>query len=837
MNWNFRWSLAVVLLWVVFTGSAFAEQIEKILIQPIPLSPGTPVLPAQPAQSVPLSIEGQQPALPELRPRPAQPQPEGQSEPSMLKEGKPQEALSGAPQPSGGKPLEVAPLVSGEKLSEFERYISGKVPLTVSTDIKQFGYELFMQAPSTFTPIDKVPVGPDYVLGPGDEIKITIWGKIEGSWAVEVDRDGNISLPKVGVLGVTGLTFKELKELLHKEFSRYFTGYQMSVSMGSLRTIRVYVVGSTQHPGAYTLSSFSTLINALFEAGGPSKAGTMRDIQLKRNGKTIVHFDMYDLFLKGDKTKDIRLMPEDVVFIPPVGQLAGIAGNVKRPAIYELKGEIGIAELIAMAGGITATGYLQRVQAERVFDNEVKVIVDTNLKKLEKQDDIILKDGDIVKVFPIADVVVNAVELKGNVPRQGRYQWFEGMRVSDIIKDPEKDILPETYFEHALIERYVPPDYHKEITSFNLGRAIFDKDENEDKLLQPYDTLTIYSKWEFLDKPVVMVSGAVNRPGKFELSPNMKISDLLNLAGGQLYYASNQAELTRVRVTQEGPRTSRVIINLSKAMEGDPEHNITLTENDYLFVRTVPEWKLYQTVSIQGEVKFPGVYTIKRGERLSSLIERAGGFTGNAYLRGAVFTREMVRQLQRKRLDEMVERLERELLGTGAAEAAVALTSEEAKIKEYETTLRRDLIEKMKEITVDGRMTIVLNKPKLLRGTIYDIELEEGDSVFVPSNPNSVQVIGSVYNQTAFVYDNNKRVSDYVELAGGYTENANKGKVYVLGADGTAVSLKSSSRLNPGDTIVVPEKIEKVAWMRDIKDITQILYQIAVTAGVLIVLF
>lgn len=647
-------------------------------------------------------------------------------------------------------------------LSEFEQYISGKAPLTVSTDIGQFGYDLFMQPPSTFAPVEKVPVGPDYVIGPGDEIRTTVWGKVEGQWNVVVDRDGNISLPKVGILGVTGLTFKELKELLYKEFSKYYTGFEMNVSMGALRTIRVYIVGNAERPGSYTVSALSTLINGLFEAGGPNKTGTMRDIQLKRNGKTIVHFDMYDFLLKGDKTKDIRLMPEDVIFIPPVGPLVGIAGNVKNPSIYELKGETRLLDLITMAGGLTSVAFKGRVQVQRIEDHQFRNIFEGDLIDIEKypEKNFVLRDGDLVKVFPVVEV-----------------------------------------------------------------------------------------------KNTIIISGAIANQGEYGVTPGVtKVSDVIAQTGGLLYFASNQAEITRVRVTQAGPQTERLSIDLSKAVAGDPQHNIPLEINDYIFIRTVPEWQLYQKVTIYGEVKFPGIYTIKKGEKLSSLLERAGGFSDKAYLKGSVFTRDSVRRLQQKQLDEMSERLERELLGMGIAEIATALTPEEAQIKEYEVKQKREFVGRLKTIKAKGRMALKIDQPDVLQKTPYDLELEEGDTLFIPTNPSSVQVIGAVYNQTAFIYDKDKGISNYIDIAGGYTENADKKKLYVLKVDGTAIRpggsflgiswSKDSNRwefgsreLEPGDTIVVPEKLEKVAWMRNIKDITQILYQIAVTAGVLIVAF
>ncbi len=740
----------------------------------------------------------------------------------------------------------------------FEGFVTGRAPVGISTNISQFGYGLFSKSSSGFAPSGNVPVGPNFVIGPGDGIRVTIWGKVEGTWNVVVDRDGNISLPKIGVIGVTGLTFMELKDLIHKEFKKYYTGFQMNVSMGALRSIRVYIIGNAVSPGAYTVSSFSTLINALFEARGPSTKGSMRDIQVKRNGETIIHFDMYDFLMKGDKTKDIRLMPEDVIFVPPVGTLAGIAGQVNKPAIYEQKGETRITDLIAMSGGITATGYLKRIQVERILEKKARILVDTSIEELSGEKDLLLRDRDIVKIFPISSTIVNAVTLKGNVSTPGKYQWHEGLKVSDIIKDPERDLMSETYYDHALIERTVPPDYHKEIISFNLGKALFEKDAEEDRTLTPYDVLTVYSQWEFKEKPLVRIAGALNKPGTYSLQPNMDISDLINLAGGFKRYAYlKEAELTRVEITQEGPITEKLVLDLENIHEAESGSNITLKEDDYLFVRTIPEWKLYQTATITGEVKFPGTYTFQKGETLSSLIERAGGYAENAYLRGALFTREQVRQVQQKSINEMVERMERDMAAEGAVRVATALSSDEVTARQVELQQQQKFIVSLKHVKATGRMAIRLMHLRLLKNSEYDFTLEEGDKIHIPVKSSMINVVGSVMSRGGFIYSSSLDYKDYIDMSGGFTKYADESNVYVIKVDGTAIKLKkgafnwSSSRsrwemsafskesngLEPGDAIVVPEKLDRIAWLREIKDLTQILYQIAVTAGVAVAVF
>jgi len=673
--------------------------------------------------------------------------PAQQGTPAAPESAKTQQAVPDAQQPASGT------------ISEFEQFISGRTPTTISTAIQQFGYNLFTRPPSTFAPVDKVPVGPDYVIGPGDELRITIWGNIEGQWTAIVDRDGNITLPKVGILGVTGLTFQELKDTLHKQLAKYYTNFEMNVSMGNLRTIRVYLVGNAVRPGAYTISSLSTLVNALFESGGPSKKGTMRDVQLKRRGKTVARFDIYDFLLKGDKTRDIRLMPEDVIFIPSVGPLVAIAGNIKNPAIYELKGESKLSDVLSMAGGLTATAFKGRVQVQRIENHKFRTIFEGDLIDIDRhlEKDFVVQDGDLVKVFAVVDT-----------------------------------------------------------------------------------------------KNTIMISGPVANPGEYGITPGVtRIRDIIALSGGTLYYASKDAELTRIKVTQSGPQTERLPIDLSRAVQGDPQHNITMEINDYLFIRSVPEWDLYKTVTVGGEVKYPGVYTVQKGERLSSLLERAGGYTDKAYLRGAVFTRVRVRELQQKNLEEVSVRLERELLSAGASQMSAAISREEIEAKRAEYEQKQKFIDTLKRLKATGRFTIRLAHLRLLKGSEYDIELEEGDILHIPSAINVVNVAGSTMFQGSFLYSENLSYKDYIEMSGGYTRNADESNVFILKADGSAMKPKSSifwnsnrsrweiaalgetvKEVEPGDTVVVPEKIERVAWLRDIKDITQILANVALTAGV-----
>jgi polysaccharide biosynthesis/export protein len=724
-----NWSILMVLCVFVFAGrTAFAEQIQMIT----PLS-ATPEPQREKTLAAPvIALSSVAPQLSEDPQALQNTSPEITSSPSLM-----EQYISG--------------VIENTDLDDAFKGIGVKNPAAVTSGITQFGYNLFEKSSAAFTQSGNVPVGPDYVIGPGDEIRVVVWGDIEGTWNVTVDRDGNMALPKVGTLGVTGLSFKQLKELLSRELSQYYSGFQMNVSMGALRTIQIYVVGNAKRPGAYTISSLSTLVNALFETGGPSKTGTMRDIQVKRNKETVMHFDMYDFLIKGDKTKDVRLMPEDVIFIAPAGEQVSIAGSIKNPAIYEMKGDMTALDLIGMAGGFNDIAFNGRLQVERIVEKSRKTAFETDVPHAGE---IKLQGGDIINVFPIVG-----------------------------------------------------------------------------------------------DNKTVKISGSVQRDGEYGFSPGMTVKDLISLSGGLKYYAfDEEAELTRVKITPEGLVTEKMSIKLKDALQGKAESNIALMQNDYLFIRNIPEWRLYRTVSIKGEIKFPGVYTIEKGEPLSSLLRRAGGFTKDAYLKGAIFTRESARLRQQETIDEMLDQLDRELMTAGISGISSSLSGDEATSEKLETEQKRRFIETLRNVKAKGRIVISLSAPDKLKGTPDDIPLEEDDSIIIPEDPRMVYTVGSLYNQTSFIFDKSKDVSDYIDLSGGYTEHADKNKTYVIKVNGSAVRLSDgflgfsrnrigSRDLEPGDSIIVPEKIESVKWLKETKDITQILYQIAVTAGVLIVAF
>ncbi|RJR33280.1 MAG: polysaccharide export protein [Deltaproteobacteria bacterium] len=727
-------------------------------------------------QSTPLGL-GQQPEdkskledqaqfyLQRVGPQPAQPS--GQLPP--------QARPMPAPVPEPAKPLTAAARQVEETSAAEKRAAE------YGLNVKQFGYSFFYKPPETFLPVQAVPVGPDYIIGPGDTIKIIIWGSVQGEYNLAVDRNGQIPIPKVGVVQVSGLTYRQLREVLDQEFARQYTNFQMNVTLDNLRTIQVYVVGQARFPGSYAVSSLSTLVSALFAAGGPSKSGSMRNVQVRRGKKVVAHFDMYDFLIKGDKSRDIRLQSEDVIFIPPIGPVAAIGaptleplgvpaekgraeivaakpedpvvgGPIKVPGIFELKRERTLTDLLNLAGGLADTAFKGRVQVLRVQQHREMVLFEDDLNRVlaGKVRDISLVDGDFVKIFRVPEVIEKKVRL----------------------------------------------------------------------------------------------AGAVKKPGEFGLFDNMRVKDLIEYAGGLLMEANQQeAEITRVTITPQGPETTRIYVSPRLALSGGARDNILLKPNDYVFIRSIPEWSLYSVVKIEGEVKFPGNYSIKKGEPLSSVLGRAGGFTDKAYTKGAFFTRQAVKKMQAEHLQQIVDRLEAELYATSAAKTEAALEKEDAERQKLVALQQQKFIAKMRTIVPLGRVVIRLDDPERLRGTPDDLEMQEGDSLLVPQIQQSVNVMGSVMSPTAVIYNPHLTVADYLTQAGGPSKGADVRYIYVIKANGSALSGRggiffsgiSSARLDPGDTIVVPENFERVAWLKTVKDLTSILANVALTAGVVLV--
>jgi protein involved in polysaccharide export with SLBB domain len=681
-----------------------------------------------------------------------------------------QTSVSPAPgEVSSLEPNPVTPI--SPQPSAIERLLSGEVSGVALGELTQFGYDVFQRPASTFAPVTNVPVGPDYTVGPGDSFTITLWGRINAQYVVEIDRNGQIVLPEVGALNISGMTLGAMQDYLQDQFSRKQTDFKMAITMGRLRTIKVFVVGEARTPGSYTVSSLSTVINALFAAGGPSKNGSLRDIRLSRSNQQPLRIDLYKFLLGGDKNDDVRLQDGDTIFVPLIGPVVGLAGNVKRPAIYEMAKPMTLREVLDLGGGVNYAGWLRQVQISRVENHQRRIVVDFNVAEPgsvanQSAADTIIQDGDVVKVFGVSPLE-------------------QGKRSASI-------------------------------------------------------------------------AGEVYRPGEYRFVPGMRLSELLDAAGGprKNAYLKN-AELTRRHIDQTGMQTEKIDIDLEKALARDPANNIELQDYDYLIVRSIPELEFDRVAIVSGQVRFPGVYPVKKGETLSSLIERVGGFTEKAYLRGARFTRESAKIIQQQRMDELINKVEEATL-TGANQAiSGALDAESAQSRQMALQAQKELLSKLRTTKVDGRVVVKLLPIEQFRGSKYDMELERGDSLFVPETPGIVNVVGEVFNPTSLLYEKDRTVAYYLQRVGGPTGEADRKQISIIKADGSVVSIAQKDpdsvywdseshqwnfggfmniRLNPGDTIMVPRKMDKFRWLQTTKDLTQILFQAALATGVVLAL-
>jgi len=715
-------------------------------------------------------------------------------------------------------------------------------PEKMQRELKQFGYDFFRNSLQLTSAIDAMPVGAQYMLGPGDVVNLTAWGAVNLRQELTVDRNGELMIPKVGPVRVWGLPFDKAKTAVNEAMNRYFRNYEMSLTLGKLRTIQVYVVGEVEAPGNYPVSALATVINALAAAGGPSRNGSLRGVRVTRGVQTVATVDLYEMLLSGDRNKDVQLQNGDTIFVPVIGPVVAVAGEVRRPAIYELNGRTTIPDVLKMAGGVAASGSLGRIQVERLESNSGRIALDFVPKGGTLEAELVgveLKDRDMVKVFPVQAPVRQVVVLKGNVQQGGEYQFRPGMRLADLIPSTQ-DLLPESFLDSVEITRITPPDYRRELITVSLRRALAGN-QGDNLLLQEQDTVKVFSRREMEEKPRVAVNGAVVNPGPYDYFPGMSVRDLVTAAGSAKRNAFlDQAELSRIVITGDKAHSNRIQLDLGKALAGDTAHNLPLQNDDVLIVRGVTDWEdaTDKFITLKGEVRFPGIYSLARGEKLSSVIARAGGYTEKAYLRGAKFTRRSVREMQQKRMDEISIKSERDILQKQAALAAVAASKEELEATKAALEGLQKGVMQLKSLKAEGRVVIRLSDSEDLRESSYDMTLEGGDELAIPLRPSVVTVLGQVYNPNSFVYQAGEDIGWYLDKTGGPVSDAEKSEMYVIRTDGTVISRQQSffggflsTSLDAGDTLVVPQKLERIAWVREIKDWTQILANVALTAG------
>ena len=796
--------------------------------------------------------------------------------------------------------------------SLYDLYVQASMPAERS---ERFGLDVFRHKAGNpaALPMD-LPVGPEYVVGPGDSLSIDLWGGVSQRLFRTVDREGRLLLPEAGPLLVSGKSLGEVQQSVQRVLRTQFRDVSADVSLLRLRSVRVYVVGEVALPGAYDVSSLSTPLNAVFAAGGVTERGSLRRLEHYRGNQRIEQVDLYDLLLHGVRGEAQRLENGDSLRVPPLGSSVTVSGMVRRPATYELRGEKSLAEVLELAGGILPAAALRRIEVQRLEAHQQSTMLSLEIGESSDKDALrtalekfAVEDGDQVHIFPIAPYNTGAVYLEGHVLRPGRYSYKEGMKLTDLIPS-QKELLPEPSYRYAEIIRIVGPDHRPTVESFDLAAAMAHP-ESAPKL-EPLDTVRIFGRFALEAMPEITVSGEVRapgtyrvsgqehlrdaiyqaggmtpetwqdsaqlframndgttkvfsvslrdalagdplnniaveprdqilvhrqpekvnpagvyvrgevaRPGRYPLTSDMRVSDLVLEAGGLLRSANpTSVDLTHYPAERlagsNAAVQNEISVNLSAATSGNAEEDFKLSDGDVLTVPLRAGWKdVGALVTIKGEVGKPGVYGIQPGERLSSLLQRAGGLLPTAYPQAAVFERVEVREKQRQSRQELIQRMEQE--STVVKAALNATPGEELALQHAEMQQRQRVLEALRNAPVSARLVIHIRAgQKQFANSSDDIELRAGDSLEIPKEPGFIMIVGQVYNSNAITYAPGKNAEWYLSRAGGATRTADKGSIFIIRASGSVTSGKGgmwsggilSSTLGPGDTIVVPER-------------------------------
>ncbi len=679
--------------------------------------------------------------------------------------------------------------------------------------LRLFGYDMFSQSASDFAPPLIATVPPDYRLGPGDNILVNLWGRVDMEMDLTVNREGTVFIPKVGEIVCNSLTLDEVKARLKQRLSAVYSDFRLGVSLGKIRTIQVYVYGEVKQPGGYALSSLSTLFNALYAARGPNERGSMRRIRLLRGGRLLAEVDLYKFLLSGDLSGNLALESEDVVFVSLANGLVSVTGEVRRPAIYELRDGEQIGDVLDMAGGTASAAYIKRVMVERV-GNDHRNIIDVNLAELDDDAALLMQDGDVVTVFATDQTREDIVWIDGHVKHPGVFQLADHPRVSNLILEGDQ-LYNDSYRLRADLIRTLP-ESRQELIPVDL-EAILSGADTANIALQDQDSLVVYSIADVTREKHVTITGEVERPGTYELYENMKLSDLIFRAGT----LKRNAFLLSAEVARLMPDGDRQLysVDLRRLINGqDPASDLVLVEDDQVFIRRIPGWEEDRTVTVAGEVRFPGKYSLSyREETLGDLIERAGGLTEYAFPQGAIFLRPTItEELKHKNVEGIIRRsaeFEQDSTGRITSNLLFDLDSE-----------------RMSRIVMD--LETILNST----GNENDIVLRPGDRIYIPMTPYGVQVMGAVASAGTIGYVPDEKPSFYLEKAGGFIRSSDKEETRVIKADGRVMSWDEAKgkRIDLGDAIAVPTRVtEDRDWLKILSNTATVIGGLATTVFVI----
>ena len=701
---------------------------------------------------------------------------------------------------------------------------------TLAESLEQYGYTIFDSSTDTLTKL-AIP-SDDYLIGPGDKLRIRFWGSgRDGAYIVTVSREGTIDVPKIGIVSIAGTPFGKLEHVLRSEVEKYVQGVNISVSLAELRSVEIYVVGEVNRPGLHLVPPFSTVLDGLIAGQGVKRSGSLRTIKVFRGGNLLQAVDLYALLLHGSREGDISLQDGDVLFVPRLGPTAAVAGATGEPAIYELTTESSVADLLELAGGALPQSFTDRIYLRRFDKNQQFIVLDID-RRTKKSDlaSIAIQNGDLLELQYLESLWPEVVRLEGNVWFPDVFSYRPNLKLSNILTDISL-LKPNSITDFALLYRYDPLTTRYGVERFPLSEVL---NGQYDSNLHPYDKIEILSRDDYGIKEPVKLVGSVWHPDDYVFSPGLTLGDLLGLAGGFKFDADRKRiDLSRQMIKDGEVTTSHF------TLQADTDTSFKLQPYDYIYVRRIKDAASFKSVSITGEIKFPGTYRIKDGERLSDLIERAGGFTDKAYFYGAYFTSSKAKIIQQTSVDRMVDDLEMRMQ---------TVIAEQSKLLEDETLIRgqqsalQHLISRLRQIEATGRMSITLGPLATLKDTAFDFELYEGDSLHIPQRPNFVSVVGSVYIPKSFMFKTNMTLGDYLQKAGGPTKTADKKSIYVVKANGEVLASAQSNGLfnnfndtvlMPGDTIVVPEDLERVPGWKVFKDVTEVVFKIAATIGII----